>query len=90
MCIGARACGVPLALTAAASALCLPLLTPAHAGCQFLQPIGGDGVTPIVNKTVGPGKVFGRTNWNTDVVVTGYYAPYTFFFNANSSDPIAT
>ncbi|MEY3735773.1 MAG: hypothetical protein RLZZ624_832 [Cyanobacteriota bacterium] len=80
---------LPLAL-AAAVAMALPAIAPARAGCQFLQPIGGDGVSPIITKTVGPGKVFGRTNWNTDFVVNGFYSTYKFFFTANSSDPNAT
>ena len=62
----------------------------AQAGCQFLQPIGGNGVTPIVTKSVGRGKLIGRTNWNTDFIVGRPYASYKFFFTANSSDPNAT
>ncbi|MFO0076894.1 MAG: hypothetical protein ACK531_11540 [Cyanobacteriota bacterium] len=60
--------------------------------CQFLQPIGGNGVTPIVSKSVGPGKVmpFSRNNWNTDFIVNQPYNSYKFFFTANSSDPNAT
>ena len=47
--------------------------------------MGGDGVTNIVTKTVGPGNPFGRPNWNTDFFVTQPYASYKFFFTANSS-----
>ncbi len=54
--------------------------------CTFLQPIGGDGVTPIVSKTVGRGKLIGKTNWNTDFIVDRPYSSYKFFFTANSSD----
>lgn len=55
--------------------------------CQFLQPVGGDGVTPIVTKTISLGSPvpFGRPNWNTDFFVTQPYARYKLFFTANSS-----
>lgn len=86
-----RRSGRLLALAFAASALAIaPGAGAARAGCQFLQPIGGNGVTPIITKTVGPGKIIGRTNWNTDFVVNGIYASYKFFFTAESSDPSAT
>jgi hypothetical protein len=58
--------------------------------CRFLQPIGGNGSTPIVSKSVGIDKLFGRTNWNTDFIVDQPYGSYKFFFTANSSDPNAT
>ena len=34
--------------------------------CTFLNPVGGNGVTPIVTKTVSAGNPlpFGRPNWN--------------------------
>jgi hypothetical protein len=54
--------------------------------CTFLQPIGGNGVSPIVSKSVGRGKLIGKTNWNTDFFVTQPYSSYKFFFTANSSD----
>ena len=57
--------------------------------CKFLQPIGGNGSTPIVSKSVGRGKLVGKTNWNTDFIVDRPYASYKFFFTANSSDPSA-
>ena len=57
----------------------------AQSRCEFLQPIGGTGVTPIVTKTIGPGNLFGRPNWNTDFYVTKPYNSYKFFFTANSS-----
>ena len=59
--------------------------------CTFLQPIGGNGSTPIVAKSVGAGKVmpFSKTNWNTDFIVNQPYSTYKFFFTANSSDPNA-
>ena len=57
--------------------------------CEFLQPIGGNGTTPIVSKRVGAGKLLGKTNWNTDFIVARPYRSYRFFFTANSSDPTA-
>ena len=60
--------------------------------CTFLQPIGGNGSSPIVSKSVGAAKVtpigmaFGRTNWNTDFIVNQPYSSFKFFFTANSSD----
>lgn len=59
--------------------------------CEFLSPVGGDGVTNIVTKTIGPpkltpiGLIAGKTNWNTDFFVTKPYRFYKFFFTANSS-----
>ena len=55
--------------------------------CQFLSPVGGTGVTPIVTKTISPGNPlpFSRPNWNTDFFVTQPYNSYKFFFTANSS-----
>jgi hypothetical protein len=66
-------------------------LLPASAAptCSFLQPVGGNGVSPIVSKSVGRGKLMGKTNWNTDFFVTQPYSSYKFFFTANSSDPNA-
>ena len=58
--------------------------------CRFLQPIGGNGSTPIVSKSVGIDKLFGRTNWNTDFIVDQPYCSSKFFFTSNSSDPNAT
>jgi hypothetical protein len=57
--------------------------------CTFLAPIGGNGVSPVVSKSVGRGKLLGRTNWNTDFIVNRPYSSYKFFFTANSSDPNA-
>jgi hypothetical protein len=79
-----------LSLALAATGMAILPTSAVKAGCQFLQPVGGNGVTPIITKTVGPGKVIGRTNWNTDFFVNGYYSSYKFFFTANSSDPNAT
>jgi len=76
-----------LAAGFALAALLLP--TSAHAACEFLQPIGGDG--PIVKKRVqrpkGPiGSTIGRTNWNTDFVVNRPYSSFKIFFTADSTD----
>ena len=57
--------------------------------CTFLQPVGGNGTSPIVSKSVGRGKLIGHTNWNTDFFVTQPFTSYKFFFTANSSDPNA-
>jgi hypothetical protein len=57
--------------------------------CTFLHPVGGNGQTSIVSKSVGRGKLLGKTNWNTDFFVTQPYTSYKFFFTANSSDPNA-
>ncbi|MEY3757182.1 MAG: hypothetical protein RLZZ263_336 [Cyanobacteriota bacterium] len=55
--------------------------------CQFLPPVGGNGVSNIVVKTISPGTPlpFSRPNWNTDFYVTQPYSSYKFFFTANSS-----
>ena len=72
---------------AAAAVAVLGLAAPAMAEtCTFLQPIGGNGATPIVSKSVGRGKLIGKTNWNTDFIVDQPYSSYKFFFTANSSD----
>jgi hypothetical protein len=86
-------------LTAAGFALGVSLLGgsagAAAPTCTFLQPIGGNGSSPIVSKSVGAAKVtpigmaFGRTNWNTDFLVDQPYTSFKFFFTANSSDPKA-
>ena len=68
-------------------ALCASL-TPgaAFAGsCEFLSPVGGDGVSPIVTKTISTGNPLGRPNWNTDFYVTKPYSSYKLFFTADSS-----
>ena len=54
--------------------------------CTFLQPIGGNGSSSIVSKSVGGGKLIGKTNWNTDFFITQPYTSFKFFFTANSSD----
>ncbi|MFM7265935.1 MAG: hypothetical protein ACKOZW_10175 [Cyanobium sp.] len=53
--------------------------------CQFLAPVGGNGETNIVTKTISPGNPLGRPNWNTDFFVTQPYSSFKLFFTANSS-----
>jgi hypothetical protein len=53
--------------------------------CRFLSPVGGDGSSPIVTKTISPGNPLGRPNWNTDFFVTQPYRFYRLFFTADSS-----
>ena len=53
--------------------------------CEFLSPVGGNGVTNIVTKTISPGNPLGRPNWNTDFFVTKPYSSYKLFFTADSS-----
>jgi hypothetical protein len=77
--------------SACAGLIVVPGASSAAQQCTFLQPIGGNGSTPIVAKSVGSGKVmpFSKTNWNTDFIVNQPYSSYKFFFTANSSDPNA-
>ena len=80
------------ALLAGLAGAALQLAVPATAlaeTCVFLNPIGGDGTSPIVAKTVGRSKLIGQTNWWTDFIVDRPYSSYKFFFTANSSDPKA-
>ncbi len=83
--------GVGLSLgLAAAGAVVLGLpsagLAEAPPKCTFLNPIGGNGVSPIVAKSVGRDKLIGRSNWNTDFIVDQPFTSFKFFFTANSSD----
>lgn len=79
----------PIAILAAAGSLLIGAAPSLAQTCTFLQPIGGNGVTPIVSKSVGRGKLIGKTNWNTDFIVDRPYSSYKFFFTANSADPNA-
>jgi hypothetical protein len=54
--------------------------------CDFLHPIGGNGITPIVTKRVSRDKLIGKPNWNTDFIVTRPFSSFKFFFTADSSD----
>lgn len=77
-----------LSALACAGVCLLTAATPASAQtCQFLAPVGGNGVTDIVTKTISPGNPlpFSRPNWNTDFFVTQPYSSYKLFFTANSS-----
>ena len=80
-------CG--LGCAAAPLLAALPAGAQAQPRCTFLQPIGGNGMTPIVAKTVGRGKLIGQTNWWTDFIVDRPYSSFKYFFTANSSDPKA-
>jgi hypothetical protein len=68
-------------------ALCSTVTTAAAVAgsCEFLSPVGGDGVTPIVTKTISMGNPLGRPNWNTDFYVTKPYSSFKLFFTADSS-----
>jgi len=68
-------------------ALSSTLATPAAlaGSCEFLSPVGGDGVSPIVTKTISMGNPLGRPNRNTDCYVTKPYNGYKLFFTADSS-----
>ena len=71
--------GLAIGLTGLAAA-------PARAeSCDFLTPVGGNGVTPIVTKTISTGNPLGRPNWNTDFFVTKPYTSFKLFFTADSS-----
>jgi len=76
------------ALISSALLLAATSLSPALAAekCVFLQPIGGDGASPVVAKSVGRDKLLGKTNWNTDFLIDRPFQSYKFFFTANSSD----
>jgi hypothetical protein len=80
--------GVCLALLVAALLRAPP--APAAPRCTDLEPIGGDGRSPIVAKQVGPISLIGKTNWDTDFIVDRAYASYLFRFTANSSRADAT
>jgi hypothetical protein len=77
---------LPLSLLVAAVAVTAGSPVLAQSRCTFLQPIGGNGSSPIVSKQVGRGKLIGKTNWNTDFVVDQPFSSFKFFFTANSSD----
>ena len=72
--VGALAAG--LLLTSGAFA--------ARAPCRFLMPIGGGG-QPVVEKRIGPDRLVGRTNWNTDFAVDRSFASYRVNFQSAST-----
>ena len=76
------------ALAACIGGCVLTAAAPASAAsCQFLSPVGGNGVTPIITKTISAGNPlpFSRPNWNTDFFVTQPYSYFKYFFTSNSS-----
>ncbi|MCS5692305.1 hypothetical protein NZK33_09950 [Cyanobium sp. FGCU-6] len=81
----------PSRATAAAvlAAASLLFVAPPEAGaqqnCRFLLPLGGGG-EPVVSKRIGPDRLLGRTNWNTDFIVDQPFSSYRFFFTSASSE----
>ncbi len=59
--------------------------TSAEASCRFLMPLGGSG-EPVVAKRIGPDRLLGRTNWNTDFIVDRPFRSYQFFFTSASTE----
>lgn len=57
----------------------------ARAQCRFLMPIGGGG-EPVVEKRIGPDRLVGRTNWNTDFAVERNFASYRVNFQSASTE----
>ncbi|WP_323249561.1 hypothetical protein [Synechococcus sp. CCY9202] len=57
----------------------------AKASCSFLMPLGGSG-DPVVSKRIGPDRLLGNTNWNTDFIVDRPFRTYQFFFTSASSE----
>jgi hypothetical protein len=55
-----------------------------QAACRFLMPIGGGG-QPVVEKRIGPDRLVGRTNWNTDFAVDRGFASYRVNFQSAST-----
>ena len=87
------------ALISSALLLTATSLSPALAAekCVFLQPIGGDGTSPVVAKSVGRGKLLGKSNWNTDFLVDRPFQSYKFadgstlqVINETMNPPIGT
>lgn len=73
----------PLLLTAALAATAGT--SSAEARCRFLLPLGGSG-EPVVSKRIGPDRLLGRTNWNTDFIVDRPFRSYQFFFTSASTE----
>jgi len=80
-----RALQLPTACAALVAGILLPTSAVQAQSCQFLAPVGGNGTTPIVTKTISPGNPLGRPNWNTDFFVTRAYNSFKLFFTADSS-----
>jgi hypothetical protein len=79
-----RGGGAKVGLCLAAAALVLSNAGAARASCRFLMPIGGGG-QPVVTKRIGPDRLVGRTNWNTDFIVDRAFASYRFNFESAST-----
>jgi hypothetical protein len=73
----------PILLTALATAA--SSVFSAQASCRFLMPLGGSG-DPVVSKRIGPDRLLGSTNWNTDFIVDRPFRRYQFFFTSASTD----
>lgn len=56
----------------------------AQPSCRFLMPVGGGEA--VVSKRIGPDRLLGRTNWNTDFIVDRTFSSYRFFFTSASSE----
>lgn len=86
-----RPFALPIAASLAGALVCSTLLgvaTPAaraQQSCRFLMPLGGGG-EPVVSKRIGPDRLLGRTNWNTDFIVDRTYNSYRFFFTSASTE----
>jgi hypothetical protein len=83
--VGRRVTGPLLGLALVTSSLISGAPGAWAASCRFLSPVGGDGSSPIVTKTISPGNPLGRPNWNTDFYVTQPFRFYRLFFTADSS-----
>ncbi len=73
----------PILLTALVTAA--SSVSAAQASCRFLMPLGGGG-NPVVSKRIGPDRLVGRTNWNTDFIVDRNFRSYRFFFTSASTE----
>lgn len=56
----------------------------AQTHCRVLMPLGGSG-EPVVSKRIGPDRLLGRTNWNTDCIVDQSCRCDRFCFTSASS-----
>ena len=73
------------AVAASALVACSLPTAQAQEQCRFLMPLGGGG-EPVVSKRIGPDRLLGRTNWNTDFVVDRTFRQYRFFFTSASTE----
>ncbi len=79
-----RAAAAPALAVGLAAGLALASGGTAQAACRFLMPIGGGG-QPVVEKRIGPDRLVGRTNWNTDFAVDRSFASYRVNFQSAST-----